>query len=83
MPPPGIIFTPGRRATVFVGLQTADHKGLPSPVEKEEGALAACDRARIMRLPVGEEEDSVALVFVHCWWRSVSVVLGASHAGSF
>ena len=68
---------------MFVGLQTAAHKGLPSPVEKEAGALAACARARIMRLPVGEQEDAVAVVFVHGWWRSVSVVLGTSHAGSF
>jgi hypothetical protein len=32
LPPPGIIFAPGRGPAVLVGLQTADHIRLASPV---------------------------------------------------
>jgi hypothetical protein len=62
-PPPGVIFAPGRRSPMLLRLQTADHIRLPSPVQEEQGAPAACHRARIMRFPMGEEHHALALRF--------------------
>src|SRR6266702_579383 len=64
-PPPGIIFSPGRRPPVLMRLQTADHRRRASPVQEEQGAAAPCDWARIMRFPVCEQVDTVALSFAH------------------
>ena len=64
-PPPGIIFSPGRRPPVPMRLQTADHRRRASPVQEEQGAAAPCDWARIMRFPVCEQVDTVALSFAH------------------
>jgi hypothetical protein len=52
---------------MFVRLQTADHRRLASPVQEEQGAMAAVDRTRIMRFTVFEKEYPVALVFAHRW----------------
>ena len=50
---------------MLVGLQTADHRRLVSPVEEAQGPPAPGDRTRIMRFPVGEQADPVALRFAH------------------
>jgi hypothetical protein len=60
---------------VLVRLQTADHRRLASPVQEEQGAAAPCDWARIMRFPVCEQVDTVALSFAHCRRRIFSVLL--------
>jgi len=65
LPPPGVIFAPGRGPAVRGGLQTADHIRLASPVQEEEGAPATGDRTWIMRLAVFNAEDRVALRFAH------------------
>ena len=54
LPPPGVIFAPGRGPAVLVGLQTADHRRLASPVQEAQGPPAPGDRTRIVRFPVGE-----------------------------
>jgi hypothetical protein len=64
-PPPGIIFSPGRRPPVLVRLQTADHRRRASPVQEEQGATAPCNRTRILRFTVCEKLDAVALVFAY------------------
>jgi hypothetical protein len=46
-------------------LHTADHIGLASPVQEEQGAPAPGHRARIMRFAMGEQEKPVALRFLH------------------
>jgi hypothetical protein len=51
---------------VLVGLQTADHRRLASPVQEEQGPPAPGDRTRIVRFPVGKQGEAVALRFVHC-----------------
>ena len=50
---------------MLVWLHTADHKGGASPVQEEEGTPAAGDRTRILRFPVGEQETTMALRFMH------------------
>src|SRR4051794_23040020 len=65
MPPPDVIFAPGRSPAVLVGLHTADHIGGASPVQEAEGAPAAGHRTCIMGFPVGEQEATIALRFVH------------------
>jgi hypothetical protein len=50
---------------MLVWLHTADHKGGASPVQEAEGAAAAGDRTGILRFPVGEQEATMALRFVH------------------
>ena len=50
---------------MLVRLHTADHIGPASPVQEEQGAPAPDHRARIMRFAMGEQEDSVALRFLH------------------
>jgi hypothetical protein len=79
MPPPGVIFAPGRRPTVLIWLHTADHIRLPSPVQEAEGAPAAGDWTRIMRFPVGEQEDTVALLFAYHRRGVFSSLLEAPH----
>ena len=73
-PPPGVIFAPGRRSPMLLRLQTADHIRLPSPVQEEQEAPAAGDRARIMRFPMGDEHDALALVFQHSGCAIFSVM---------
>ena len=51
---------------MLVGLQTADHRRLASPVQEEQGPPAPGDRTRIVRFPVGKQVEAVALRFVHC-----------------
>ena len=65
MPPPGIIFAPRRRPPVLVRLQTAAHIRLTSTVQEEQGAMAPCDRARIVRFTVCEQVEAVFLRFAH------------------
>ena len=65
MPPPGVIFAPGRPPAVLIWLQTADHIGGASPVQEAQGASAAGDRTWILRFTVGEQDDPVALCFAH------------------
>ena len=65
LPPPGVIFAPGRGPAVRGGLQTADHIRLASPVQEEEGAPAPGNRTWIMRFAVFNQEDSITLLFVH------------------
>lgn len=60
---------------MLLRLQTADHIRLPSPVQEEQGAPAACDRARIMRFPMGDEHDAIALHFQNRGWRIFSARL--------
>jgi hypothetical protein len=50
---------------MLVRLQTADHIRLASTVQEAQRAPAAWDRTRIMRFPMGEKEDPLALVFTH------------------
>jgi hypothetical protein len=64
---------------MLVGLQTADHIRLASPVQEAEGAPAAGDRTRILRLPMGEQIEVVALRFPHHRWRVFSALLKAPH----
>jgi hypothetical protein len=79
MPPPGIIFAPGRGPAVRSGLHTADHKGGASPVQEAEGASTAGDRTRILRFPVGEQDNTMALLFPHHRWRVFSALLYVPH----
>ena len=60
---------------MLVRLQTADHKRLASPVEKEQGPPAPGDRTRIVRFPMGEQVDAVALRFLHHRQRIFSALL--------
>jgi hypothetical protein len=60
---------------VLVRLQTADHIRQASTVQEAQGALAAGDRARIMRFTVCEKEDPVALLFAHRRLRIFSSLL--------
>jgi hypothetical protein len=54
---------------MLLRLQTADHIRLPSPVQEAQEAPAACHRARIMRFPMGDEHDALALRFQNRgWW---------------
>ena len=60
---------------MLVGLQTADHIRLASPVQETQGPPAPDDRTRIVRFPVGEEVDTIALRFAHRRRRLFSVRL--------
>ena len=42
---------------MLVRLQTADYRRLSSPVQEQQGATAAVDRTRILRFPLGEQDD--------------------------
>src|SRR5437764_70302 len=75
LPPPYVIFAPGRRPAVLVRLQTAAHIRLPSTVQEEQGATAPCDRTRIVRFTVCEQVEAVALRFAHHRRRIFSVLL--------
>jgi hypothetical protein len=48
---------------VFVGLQIAAQRRLPSPVQEKQSPPTPGDRARIVRFPMGEQGDAVALRF--------------------
>jgi hypothetical protein len=75
LPPPGIIFAPGRWSPVLVWLQTADHIRLASPMQEKQGAPAPGDRTGIMGHPVCEQVEIGALGFAdQRRWR-VSVLL--------
>ena len=50
---------------MLVRLHTADHIRLASPVQEEQGAPAPGHRARIMRFAMGEQEESLALLFLY------------------
>ena len=67
---------------MLVRLQTADHVGLASPVQEAEGAPAAGDWTGILRVPVGEQEDPVALRFAHHRPGVVSALLEVPHPSS-
>ena len=60
---------------MLMGLQTADHRRLASPVQEKQCPPAPNDRTRIVWFPVGEEVDAVALRFAHCRRRIFSVLL--------
>ena len=62
---------------MLVRLHTADHIRLASPVQKEQGAPAACHRAWIMRFAMGEQEESLALRFPYHRQGLFSVLLHA------
>jgi hypothetical protein len=64
---------------MLVGLHTADHIRLASPVQEAEGAPAAGDRTRILWLPVGEQENPLALRLPHHRRRVFSALLEAPH----
>ena len=65
LPPPRVIFAPRGRPPMLVWLHTADHIGLASPVQEAQGAPAPGHRARIMRFAMGEQEGSLALLFLY------------------
>jgi hypothetical protein len=44
-------------------------------MQEEQGTAAACHGARIMRFPIGEEEDAVALLCTHTRQRVFSCLL--------
>jgi hypothetical protein len=50
---------------VLVGPQTADHRRPTSPVQEAQGPSAPGDRTRIVRFPVGEQREAIALRFPH------------------
>jgi hypothetical protein len=64
---------------MLVWLHTADHIGGASPVQEAEGAPAAGDRTGILRFPVGEQEATIALRFVHHRRGLFSVLLYVLH----
>jgi hypothetical protein len=80
LPPPGIIFAPGRGPAVLVGLHTADHIRLASPVQEAQHATAPGDRTRIVGVAIGEEHDALALLFEDRGERIFSLMLRA-HKG--
>ena len=56
-------------------LHTADHKGGASLVQEEESAPAAGDLTGILRLPVSEQDDPVAVRCADHRQRMFSVLL--------
>jgi hypothetical protein len=50
---------------MLVRLHTADHIRLASPVQKEQGTPAPVNWAWIMRFAMGEQEESLALLFLY------------------
>ena len=60
---------------MLVRLQTADHIRLASLVQEAQGAVAPCDGARIMGFAIGEEHDTLALLFENRGGRIFSAML--------
>ena len=60
---------------MLVGLQTADHIRLASPMQEAQGPPAPGDRTRIVRFPVGKQVEAVAQRFAHCRGRICSALL--------
>ena len=66
---------PRARAGRAGAARPADHRRLASPVEEAQGPPAPGDRTRIVRFPVGEQVDAVALRFPHHRGRIFSALL--------
>ena len=60
---------------MLLRLHTADHIRLASPVQEEQGAVAPCDRTRVMGFAMGDAYDALSVLFQYRGGRIFSAML--------